>query len=95
MPANRLDRAASPFLHAAPVQTTPYDPGRTREWIRGLLALVSLAVFLLVISFYLWASFHLPPAGWSQFKEAAAAILPAVTSVLGTVLGFYFGSQKQ
>ena len=85
----------NPFTRAAPVQTTPYDPGRTRERIRGLLALVSLAVFLLVITFYLWAALRLPAAGWSQFKEAAAAVLPAVTSVLGTVLGFYFGSQKQ
>ncbi len=88
--------AASPFTRSVPVQTTPYDPGRTREWIRGLLALVSLGVFLVVISFYLWAALHLPtPAGWAQFKEAAEVILPAVTSVLGTVLGFYFGSQKQ
>lgn len=85
---------ANPFTRPAPVQTTPYDPGRTREWIRGLLALVSLGVFLVIISFFLWASLHLPATGWSQFKEAAAVILPAVTSILGTVLGFYFGSQR-
>lgn len=90
MPANPFARAV------APVQVTPYDPGRTRERIRGLLALVSLGVFLVVISFYLWASLRLgTPAAWSQFKEAGGVILPAVTSILGTVLGFYFGSQRQ
>jgi hypothetical protein len=36
-----------------------------------------------------------PPQGWPQIKEAMPVILPAVSSVLGTSLGFYFGSQKR
>ncbi len=33
-------------------------------------------------------------ARWSRVKDDMQAIFPAVTSILGTVLGFYFGSQK-
>jgi type II secretory pathway component PulF len=30
-------------------------------------------------------------AVWSRTKEAFAVILPALTGILGTVIGFYFG----
>ncbi len=48
-----------------------------------------------MVAFYLIVSVLAPPQRWPQIKEAMLAILPAVTSVLGTTLGFYFGSQKR
>ena len=66
-----------------------------RESVRGRITLVSSCTFLIVVAFYLLASLLAPSQQWPQVKEAMQATLPAVTSVLGTALGFYFGSQKR
>ncbi len=76
-------------------QLTPYDPDRLREIIRGLVTLVAALSFLIVIAFYLVESAHSSDPTWTHIKEAMQSVLPAVTSVLGTALGFYFGSQKR
>jgi hypothetical protein len=73
----------------------PYDPDRLREVIRGLVTLVAALSFLIVIGFYLMESTHTSDPAWTHIKEAMQSVLPAVTSVLGTALGFYFGSQKR
>jgi hypothetical protein len=80
---------------ADPFGSKEFDPEPARESIRGKVTLVSACTFLLVIAFYLTATWLAPPQPWQQIKEAMQAILPAVTSVLGTALGFYFGSQKR
>ena len=77
-----------------PFQTNPYNPDRARELIRGAVAVIAIAAFTSVVIFYLWFAARSADPKWSQVKEATQSILPAVTSVLGTVLGFYFGSQK-
>jgi hypothetical protein len=83
-----------PFVEV-PLQARDFDPEPARESIRGRVTLVAAGTFFLVIAFYLAASWLGPPQSWPQIKEANQAILPAVTSVLGTALGFYFGSQKR
>jgi hypothetical protein len=84
----------SPFVEG-PFKSREFDPEPARETIRGRITLVSACTFFLVIAFYLSASWLAAPQSWPQIKEAMQAILPAVTSVLGTALGFYFGSQKR
>lgn len=84
----------TPGLFPAAV-VIPYDPEPAREAIRGKITLVAACTFLPVIAFYLAASWLATPQSWPQIKEAMQAIFPAVTSVLGTALGFYFGSQKR
>jgi len=32
---------------------------------------------------------------WTQTKEAFGIILPALTGILGTVIGFYFGNKDK
>ena len=78
-----------------PPQLAPYDPDRLREIIRGLVTLVAALCFLVVIVFYLIEAAHTLDPAWTHVKEAMQSVLPAVTSVLGTALGFYFGSQKR
>ncbi len=85
---------ADPFASSSPFRTATYSPDRAREVIRGAVAIIAIAVFLTVILFYLSSALRSADPSWSHVKEAMQAILPAVTSVLGTVLGFYFGSQK-
>ncbi len=77
-----------------PFQRVPYDPEPGRDKIRASVALAAMFIFALVVGWYLYFSSTATPENWKQMKDAMQAVLPAVTSVLGTVLGFYFGSQK-
>ena len=74
----------------------PYDPEKNREWVRGIMTSAAMLIFAAVIGIYLVASFKVSnDSQWTRVKDATQVILPAVTSVLGTALGFYFGSQKK
>jgi hypothetical protein len=81
-------------LFPHPFQEVPFNPKRHRELVRGGVALAVIFIFLLVVAFYLYESSSANDTLWKQVKEAMQSVLPAVTSVLGTVLGFYFGSKK-
>ena len=72
-----------------------YDPGPLREAVRASVTLIALFIFLCVISFYMFESSRTAGEPWQRIKEVMAVILPSVTSILGTALGFYFGSQKR
>ncbi len=79
---------------APPFKTRSYDPDEVREKIRGTVTVLACLVFLIVVVVYLVFAARSGDTQWDHIKDAMQAILPAVTSVLGTVLGFYFGSQK-
>ena len=55
--------------------------------VTGLLTLL----FFVVVARIMWAA----PESWEQTKEASQIILPVVTGVYGTALGFYFGSKRE
>ena len=86
------DPELAPFVEPP---SAPYDPDRLREIIRGLVTLGAGVSFFIVIGFYLVESVRTADPAWTRIKEAMQSVLPAVTSVLGTALGFYFGSQKR
>ncbi len=77
-----------------PFHTGNYDPDRAREGVRGTVAIIAIIMFLAVVIAYLTFAARSADTTWVRVKDAMQAILPAVTSVLGTVLGFYFGSQR-
>ena len=52
-------------------------------------------VFGAVLVTYLLGAMLASDARWARVKDAMQSVLPAVTSILGTVVGFYFGSQKR
>ncbi len=67
-----------------------YSPERQRDWVRlivacGLLLTLGYLVVFATIEATSW------PAHWAQTKEMLQIILPALTGVIGTVIGFYFG----
>ena len=66
--------------------------GRCAKPSARSVTLIALVVFLAVISFYMVQSERIAEDHWQHLGEVMAIILPAVTSVLGTALGFYFGS---
>lgn len=72
------------------LQPKAYSPERQRDWVRlivacGLLLILGYLVVFATIEATSW------PAHWSQTKEMLQIILPALTGVIGTVIGFYFG----
>ena len=79
---------------SAPFKSAPYNPDRAREWVRAAVTLAACATFFCVVYFYLTQASKDAETNWPHVKEAMQSVLPAVTSVLGTSLGFYFGSQK-
>ena len=52
-------------------------------------------VFGLVVVAFLTGAFFASNDRYSRVKDAMQSVLPAVSSVLGVVVGFYFGSQKR
>ena len=71
-----------------------FNPDEEREKVRGRITVLACSIFLIVVVFYIIFAARSSGTQWAQTKDAMEAIFPAVTSVLGTVLGFYFGSQK-
>jgi Co/Zn/Cd efflux system component len=79
---------------ANPFETKEFNSDEAREKVRGQVALAAAITFFAVAFFYLFEATR-STSQWPQIKEAMQSVLPAVTSLLGTVVGFYFGSQKR
>lgn len=100
-PANTLDEWSDPEvpdptpLKRNPVQaklTSPITGERLgREIVRALLALAAL---LLVFVTVYWSFYATQGRSWEAAKDWLQSVLPAETGVLGSVLGFYFGSHQ-
>ena len=81
---------ASSAENEKPAQT-PYSPERQHDYVRltvtvGLLVILGYLVVFASVESASW------PAHWQQAKEMLQIILPAITGIIGTVIGFYFGS---
>jgi hypothetical protein len=77
------------------LQLRPYTPERQqqqRDWIRMIVTVSVLSIFAWVI---VWASIESRswPDHWNQTKELLQIVLPAVTGLIGSVTGFYFGTE--
>ncbi len=79
----------APYSERPPAEF--YDQPREWDHVRKYVTLGLLAMLGWVI---LWASVESAswPAHWAQTKEMLQTILPAITGLLGSVIGFYFGS---
>ena len=69
----------------------PYLPDKQRDYVRlivtvGLLLMLGWVVVWSCIETASWSN-H-----WAQTKEMLQTILPALTGLIGSVIGFYFGS---
>jgi drug/metabolite transporter (DMT)-like permease len=90
----------SPFkdlgLHAPFEAAGKPEPSERADKLRvgvTLLFSVALVVFLGV---FLCAALTIQnDKTWTQAKEAFGIILPALTGILGTVIGFYFGNKEK
>lgn len=76
-----------------PLSQADYNPDKGRELIRGGIAILALLVFAVLVIFYFYEASHATGDSWLRIQDAMKVMLPAVTSLMGTVLGFYFGSK--
>jgi len=71
-----------------------FDPAPHREWTRRFLA---IGVFLLLVATvgFILVPIILGVRTWNQMQGVAASVLPAVLSISGTVLAFYFATEEK
>jgi hypothetical protein len=75
-----------------PAESTPTNERITRETVRWVLASILAGTFLLTVA----AAFAGAQWGhqWANVREWLQAVLPAETAILGSAIGFYFGTQR-
>jgi hypothetical protein len=78
--------------NAAPVEANSftYNPESRRDWVHAAITL-SLIFALLIISGVALYSAH---GDFDKTKELLDKLLPALTGLIGSALGFYFGSKS-
>jgi hypothetical protein len=66
------------------------------DWLRIVVTLLFSVALVIFLGVYLYDAVTIQGTGtWTQAKEAFAVILPALTGILGTVIGFYFGNRNK
>lgn len=76
----------------APRAGSRYDPEPSRERMRGWLAAGAFGLLSVTVTIILLAV-ALGARSWDQMHGVAASVLPAVVSVVGVTLGYYFGTR--
>ena len=67
-----------------------YDPEPPRDRVRAAIALGLLAALLMIMGYALYST-H---GDYDRTKEMLDKLLPALTGLLGSAIGFYFGSKS-
>ena len=91
VPSLPVPQFAAPRHYQVRTTEKPYSGEKQRDYVRltvtvGLLIILGYLVVFASIESASW------PAHWQQAKEMLQIILPAITGIIGTVIGFYFGS---
>ena len=71
----------------------PYDPEPNRDYVRATVTIVLVVAFLGLLADACAASFA-SKEHWEQTKEMLQILMPALTGLLGSALGFYFGTKS-
>lgn len=85
-----LDAGATEIEDELEFDLRAYDPDPVRDRLRGLLALLLLAHVAVVVAvslFLLWAK----PWHWDKLKDFLSVVFAPLLTLLGTVIGYYFG----
>ena len=88
-----IDLAAAPRVRQPRVELNPYNPEKRRDYVRlivtvGLLAMLGWVVVWACLETRSWNE------KWQQTKEMLQIVLPALIGLIGSVIGFYFGSNS-
>ncbi len=78
-------------VSAAPVEETRSRYLAPEELVRAGLAFAFVVIFAATIGF----AFARVDENWASTKELIELLLPAETALLGSAVGFYFGTRQQ
>jgi hypothetical protein len=67
-----------------------YDPEPGRDIVRAAIAVGLVLAFLMTIGF----AFYSTHGDYAKTKEMVDKLLPALTGLIGSALGFYFGMKN-
>lgn len=72
----------------------PYNPQRQYDYVRTVVTVGLLALLAFVI---VWVAIESSASDdvWKRTKEMLQIVLPALTALIGSALGFYFGTQRK
>jgi drug/metabolite transporter (DMT)-like permease len=73
----------------------PYSPERKKESVRAWVTGSLLGAFIVLIVFAAAVAALGTKEHWDETKEMLQVLLPAVTGLLGSALGFYFWAQSK
>jgi hypothetical protein len=79
-----------PFPGVEYAKPSTVDPDK----VRYVLAVILAVTFLATIGVSFWGAMR-GTTTWGNVKEWLQAVLPAVTAVVSTAVGFYFGTQRK
>jgi hypothetical protein len=66
------------------------------DWLRIVITLLFSVGYLAFLSVYLFDAVTIQgDTTWAHTKEAFGVVLNAVTGIVGTVIGFYFGNRSK
>ena len=90
--ANPTWNVSQPQPTQPTLQLTTYVAEKQQDYVRLTFTVGLLVMFGWVI---VWASIESAswPTHWDQTKDMLQIILPALTGLIGSVSGFYFGSR--
>ena len=73
--------------------TKAYDPEQQHDIVRTIITCSFIIIFFptIISSFVIVIWFN---SSWASAKELIQLLLPAETALMGSAIGFYFGSQK-
>jgi hypothetical protein len=71
----------------------PYNPEPRRDYVRAIVTITLVVAFLGLLADACAASFA-SKDHWEQTKEMLQILMPALTGLLGSALGFYFGTKS-
>jgi hypothetical protein len=71
----------------------PYNPQRQYDYVRMIVTVGLLALFGFVV---VWVALKSSASkdAWTQTKDMLQIVLPPLAALIGSVIGFYFGTQR-
>ena len=92
-PASDVIDASKPSSKTLKEVIVDVESEKRKDYVRLIVTVGLLFILLLVI---VWACVETAswPAHWNQTKEMLQIIFLALTGLIGSVLGFYFGSSR-
>src|SRR5690242_17749400 len=76
---------------APPLETKRITPG-FEEWVRAGLALIFVGMLAATAA---WAFIEIHSKDWDHVKALLDSLIPAETALLGSAVGFYFGTKAR